>query len=1435
MRKGLSLLLALLMLISYVPNIAFGADEIQVYISVAENGGFVKDKNGDFVANRKITVLNENPTLNDVFTELHNSCYEGGAEAGYETTALSWGAMITKFFGKSSSAAGYRNNHAFAMGVEDSVEDGAYIIFFFYQDAINWTDSYVKFDKKDVTAEGGEKVELMLTDDNNEPVQGAVITIDGERTNKITDENGKAQLYFSNAGKYIVSAESDAVKLVPPVCTVEITSDYENTKAVVDADTNALEINLTATENLTLPSVGISEMTLISWKSDDETIITNSGEVKKSVEEKEVKLIAKVSFGNYYNKKEFIVTVPALSDEDILAEAKKYLEETPIILNEYNEDYSDVGDTNIKTAVEEILSEILNGITVSEVVSSENEDSVSSDGTITYKSSEKTFNVTVKLKKNEAEKDVTFSVTVPKHSKTRQSAMDETAEILEDAIKGNNSSLLNVTEDLNFTRLSSYIDFYVQVEWTIPNDGKDYLDRYGSITRPAYGEADVSFVLTATLKWYSMMEGYMPSGYVGGVPSDKIINYNVTVKAYTEEEYNLAKEKVDNALNNFDKSKITYFSDKSVKADLDNVKESLMLPDVEGFTNATEWKSKEESVIASPSYKTGSAVVKRPALNEEDKVVILEVTISENGYSNTLEIPVTVKALTSEDIESASENVKKVAESINFDVIKKKNILPDAVTEALDIYKSASVKDDVISWSKTASPLTGYKIEWTYPTTLISQYGAVTRPNEDTNVTLKAKVSDVERDYAQPYEISFDIVVLAGEDAFEEMLLSNIANKYISSSEEWKLMDMAAYQKLYPESENKTTDKAKQDYINTVIPKIAENSDELTLSKAILILTSIGTDSEILYPVNSNNSINAVEKLLAVEENSLSAWVAPYVIIALSQKDYDADDKINSIITGILASQNEDGSWSEYGDSVQTTANMIACLSLYYNSNETVKAALDRAVSFLSSVQKEDGTYDAYGYGDDTNTAAMIVIALSSLGINSDTDERFIKNGTSAYEALFKYMLDDLSGFGYNDKNYNDYSTEQAFRAVISAVNVAKSGKAYNVYDFSENELVSGRSVGNGNSSRPSIPDTDDTIDVKISIKGKSSYWLNSKLLTLKKGSSIYHALVEACEDSGITCYGADDGYVYKMSNGKETLEEFGEGADSGWLYKVNGKVPNIGIMEYELQDGDKIVWFYTVDWQTSAGFSSGGSGNEKKVIASELIKKIASITKVNLKSEALINELLAEYNSLADEEKKLITNSDELFKAFEKLEELKSATENISFDDISVHWAKESITYVTKNGYMTGTDGKEFSPDDNLSRGMLVTVLYRIANEPENTDDIKNPYNDVRSDAYYYDAVRWANKESIVTGTERKIFSPDDNISREEFVTMLYRYADGDIALYDLREYEDADNISEWAVNSFKWAVKNGIIQGKSEGKLAPKDNITRAEAAAIIERFVK
>ena len=177
-------------------------------------------------------------------------------------------------------------------------------------------------------------------------------------------------------------------------------------------------------------------------------------------------------------------------------------------------------------------------------------------------------------------------------------------------------------------------------------------------------------------------------------------------------------------------------------------------------------------------------------------------------------------------------------------------------------------------------------------------------------------------------------------------------------------------------------------------------------------------------------------------------------------------------------------------------------------------------------------------------------------------------------------------------------------------------------------------------------------------------------------------------------------------------------------------------------------------------------------------------------------------------------------------------------FTDVKENdWFYQNVKFAAKNGLFSGTTERTFEPNGTVTRAMLVTVLWRAEGKPQ-TDDIM-PFDDVKTDNYYAEAVRWAASEGIVNGVSENRFGSDENITREQIASMIHRYAKHkgyDVSAGEntsLLAYNDTENISAYAMSSVQYAIGAGLMKGKSDTTINPKENATRAEVAAVLQRF--
>lgn len=472
-------------------------------------------------------------------------------------------------------------------------------------------------------------------------------------------------------------------------------------------------------------------------------------------------------------------------------------------------------------------------------------------------------------------------------------------------------------------------------------------------------------------------------------------------------------------------------------------------------------------------------------------------------------------------------------------------------------------------------------------------------------------------------------------------VMDTVAAANTERAADWWAMDMGAYARAYPDKGVALTEAAKQNYINAAITAIqSAGATDTTYDKAILALTANGVDATKLYPTaNSSTALNAIT-LLNKADKSTSAWSAPYTLAAYNQADFTGTQNYEQqLVEALLRAQKADGSWDEWG-TIDTTANVLAGLAFYAGDNR-VKTAIDKAVDYLATQLGESGIYSDAFSGPNANSTAMVIIGLTAVGVDPEKDARFSRNGLSVVEGLMSFALANNTGFGFTDNiSYNDAATEQSFRALIALTQFRAAGKAFNVYDFSAGKTEPAYASGAGETEKPSEePTQGEDITVTVTISTPDGTWL-SKSVTVKKGSTVYHAFAKALEGSGITAVGAESGYIRSMTKGGVTYGEFTAGPNSGWLYKVNGRLPSLPLTQQAVADKDYVLWYYTSDWKTDP---DAGKMGDEEVTAADVIKLIDAIGTVSKYSGNAIAAARTAYNKLPADQKKLVTNYDKL------------------------------------------------------------------------------------------------------------------------------------------------------------------------------------------------
>ncbi len=329
---------------------------------------------------------------------------------------------------------------------------------------------------------------------------------------------------------------------------------------------------------------------------------------------------------------------------------------------------------------------------------------------------------------------------------------------------------------------------------------------------------------------------------------------------------------------------------------------------------------------------------------------------------------------------------------------------------------------------------------------------------------------------------------------------------------------------------------------------------------------------------------------------------------------------------------------------------------------------------------------------------------------------------------------------------------------------------------------------------------------------------ISSKRVPFTDGDTVADVTLRLLDAQGFTYQhtGTTKNGFYLASIGDFTLKgisydsfgEFDAGVGSGWMITLNKDFIKYGASEFEVKNGDIIKWQYTCQLGSDIGdpfYSDSSSISSNK----------------NNKTE--------------DEKKEETEKPEEEIKGEQKEEVTKNTFTETTFTDIKKDdWHYNYVKYVYERGLMQGT-GNGFEPESKMSRAMLVTVLYRIANPEDN--EHTHSFVDVPQGEWYTDAVGWAASNGIVSGISATEFAPDSDISREQMALIIYRFAKiqgynvSDAA--DLSNFADTDDVSDWALDAIKWANKTELINGTNETTLSPKATATRAQVAAILMRF--
>lgn len=750
-------------------------------------------------------------------------------------------------------------------------------------------------------------------------------------------------------------------------------------------------------------------------------------------------------------------------------------------------------------------------------------------------------------------------------------------------------------------------------------------------------------------------------------------------------------------------------------------------------------------------------------------------------------------------------------------------------------------------------------------------------------------------------------------------LMNSIAATYTNSSADWVVFDMAAYAKCGFGSN--TTDT--ENYLNLTINELAGNTPLVTdRAKAEIILAALGVNSTKLKTVDGTGYSNAAK--LADMNLGSSHYTAPWVLLAEQAGQVILTDaQRNSMIALLTDSKNlgDDGlfftKWAgETFADPDTTGTALAALAKYNTSEyPKVQAFVNKAVEGLSKAQSNNGSYG------NVNSDAMVIIGLAAVGIDPAADARFVKGGCSLADALLLYVNDAKDGFttgyisGTQGEKAQALATEQGFRALVTLEKLASlkgDSKSFNIYT----QTVKTSANGNTTVTTPDKPGTDDGfisddkgsvpaedggstggstggttknwISVAVSITPSSGSAWYSGSVKVDKDATAEDALKAAAAQAGLIL-NIKDGYLRAVIRSGVTLGQYDEGPNSGWLYKVNGKAPNVGIADYPLNGGETVTVYYTADYTKESGLdisapASGGAvgktetvtnadgsttktetkpdgttvetttkpdgsttvaetkpdgsvstvekradGTEIKtaqpvsgeITASVSVPKSVGSTRVDIPVSKPTGSMVAVIVHPDGTEEivrgSVVTETGIALRA-EGDVRLKIIDNAKRFNDMADHWAKDAVEFASSRELFNGVGNDAFGPDRSMTRGMVSTVLARLAGADT-----------AGGETWYAKGTVWAVENGISDGT-----APEQPVTREQLAAMLYRYA-GSPAVSGELGFDDTTVISIWAYDAVRWCVDNGILNGVGGNRMAPQDLAQRGQVAAMLMRFLQ
>jgi len=410
------------------------------------------------------------------------------------------------------------------------------------------------------------------------------------------------------------------------------------------------------------------------------------------------------------------------------------------------------------------------------------------------------------------------------------------------------------------------------------------------------------------------------------------------------------------------------------------------------------------------------------------------------------------------------------------------------------------------------------------------------------------------------------------------------------------------------------------------------------------------------------------------------------------------------------------------------------------------------------------------------------------------------------------------------------------------------------------------------------------TVTVSFSLSGRGMGFPEESNLKYAEGSTVYDVFSDRLAKHGYTCKRRGSYIAAITSDSGVTLEEFDEGKNSGWMYRVNGELAGKYMSAQGLKDGDRIELYFTSDWTSESGAegwqkpgktetvtNADGSttktetkpdgttvetttkpdgsttvaetkpdgsvstvekradGTEIKtaqpasggITASVSVPKSVGSTRVDIPVSKPSGSMVAVIVHPDGTEEivrgSIVTETGIALRA-EGDVRLKIIDNAKRFNDMADHWAKDAVEFASSRELFNGVGNDAFGPDRSMTRGMVSTVLARLAGADT-----------AGGETWYAKGTVWAVENGISDGT-----APEQPVTREQLAAMLYRYA-GSPAVSGELSFDDTTVISIWAYDAVRWCVDNGILNGVGGNRMTPQDLAQRGQVAAMLMRFLQ